>query len=102
MKCKAVINVFDTDRQYACTISTKSEQIHFKPINNKLNCDKQTDKETKFIKFTAQTWSFWFFLNELKASRFYRQCVIRHVKELDGTPLVVIVQPHQEVIDRDW
>lgn len=103
MKCKAVINFFDS--QYECTISTKSAQIRFKPIDNKFDCDKQTEKGTKFIKYTAQTWSFWFFLNELNVSMFYRQCVIRHVNELKGTSLAVVVEviePYQEVIDRDW
>lgn len=104
MKCKAVINLFNSDSRYVCTISTKPEHIRFEPINNntKLDCDKQTDKDTKFIRFTAQTWSFWFFLNELNVSVFYKQCVIRYVNGLEGIPLIVIVEPQREVIDRDW
>lgn len=105
MKCKVVIHLFNSDCQYVCTISTKSAHIRFEPINNnkkQLACDKRTDKETKFIKFTTQTWPFWFFLNELSVSVFYKQCVIRYVNGLNGTPLVVIVQPQREVIDHDW
>lgn len=105
MKCKAVINLFNSNCQYVCTISTKSTEIQVKQIHkdNKLfDCDKRIDKRTKFIRFTPSTWSFWFFLNELKVSAFYRQCVIRNVNELDGIPLVVIVQPDHEVIDREW
>lgn len=102
MKC--VINLFNSDRQYVCTVSTKSSQVRFKPTNdnNKFVCDNHIDKETKFIQFTVQTWSFWFFLNELNVSAFYRQCVIRHVNQLEGIPVIVIVEPHLEVIDREW
>ncbi len=103
MKCKAIINLYNTDPQYICTISTKSPHIRFKSLinNNKLDCDIQaTDK--KKSKFIAQTWSFWFFLNELNVSVFYRHCVIRYVNGVEGIPLIIIVQPHREVIDHEW
>lgn len=105
MKCTTIVNLFNSDdSQYICTISTKSSQIRLKPLNNsnKFHCDNQTNRNHKFVTFTAQTWSFWFFLNELNASPFYRKCVIKYVNELEGVPLIVVVQPLREVIDRDW
>lgn len=105
MKCTVVIKLKNnSDNPYLCTISTKSSLIRFKQIhnnnNNKFNCDNQTE-DKKFI-FTADTWSFWYFLNELDISAFYRQCVVRFVNDLKGIAIVFIVPPHREVVDRDW
>lgn len=107
MTCKTIISLFSSDSQYICTISTQSSHhIRFKRLNgdnnNKFPCDNQINKKHKFVTFTAQTWSFWFFLNELRNSVFYRQCVIKYVNQLDGIPVIVIVEPIREVIDRDW
>lgn len=104
MKCKVVIKLNNTEKQFICTISTISPHTTFKQIsnNNKFNCDKITENGKQFIHFTAHCWSFWYFLNELNVSVFYRQCVIQHVNDLNGMPIVQIVQPHHEIIDRDW
>lgn len=102
MKCKTIVNLFNSNSQYICTISTQSSHIRFKPLTSNNNCDNQINKNHKFVTFTAQTWSFWFFLNELNASIFYRQCVIKYVNELDGMPVIVIVEPIREVIDHEW
>lgn len=102
--CTVIINLKNTDGHFICKISTKSPHIRFKQIsnNNNLDCDKPTENKTKFIHYTAHTWSFWYFLNEINVSVFYRQSVIQHVNGLKGMPIVQIVQPHREVIDYDW